>query len=407
VQRELPWNFVVSAGYIGHRADRLRSNFGRLNALPLNALRLGFPLLTRNVNPFDAATNPNGVTDADRTYAASVGVTLPANGNAVFPGFNGSVAQALKPFPQYNRINNLLESRGRSDYHAMQLKVERRFAQGIQAGASYTFSRLLTDASEDIFGGSGGGSPQTGVLQNPFDIASLRSLSPTNPTHVFVANYLIELPFGRGRRWLNRGGIVNTLLGGWQLSGIHRYQSGTPLSFFTTDPGSTNFLQDVGYLGGIRLNRTGASVEGNRQFIDARLGVFAVNPAAFVAPPNFQAPPTFAAPTPEDPNRRLPFPVGSPQYAAYYANPLAFFGTTSPTLGDVLSDPFFNEDLSLLKKTRITETLTLELGVEAFNVFNRHGFFRPTTDLRDPFNFGFQSVDDRARVLQLRARVIF
>ncbi|HEV3470896.1 MAG TPA: TonB-dependent receptor [Pyrinomonadaceae bacterium] len=386
VQRELPWNFVTSAGYIGHRATRLRSNFGRLNALPLNALRLGFPVL---VMPLSAAlADPDVV-----AYAQSVGVTLPSSNDAVFPGFGGTVAQALRPFPQYNRINNILESRGRSDYHAMQLKLERRFAQGIQAGASYTFSKLLTDASEDLFGGGGGLGPQAGVLQNPFDIASARTISPNNPAHVLVINYLIELPFGRGKRWLNRGGIIDRLVGGWQLSGIHRYQSGTPLSFFTTEPGNTNFLQDVGYLGALRLNRTGAPVEGSGQFIDNRLGVQIINPAAFAPPPNFQAPPTTD--------------VTAAAYRNYYANPLVFFGNTAPALADVLSDPFYNEDLSLLKKTRITETLTLELGAEAFNLFNRHGFFRPTTDLRDVGNFGFQSVDDRARVIQLRARVIF
>ena len=383
MQRELPYNFVASLGYVGHKATRLRSNFGRLNALPLNALRLGNPLLTKNIN---------NVTGPERTFAQSLGVSIPANGNAVFTGFNGSVAQALKPFPQYNRINNILESRGTSDYNALQAKIERRFAQGIQAGASYTWSKLLTDAAEDLFGGT----PNSGVLQNPFDIASLRSESANNPRHVFVANFLLELPFGKGKRFLNQGGVVDRLVGGWQLSGIARYQSGVPLSVFTSDPFFTDFLQLAGYLGNLRVSPTGAPVEPtNTAFNDARLGVQNFNPAAFAPPRNFQTPPTTD--------------VTDPRYAAYYSNPLAFFGTASPTLSNVRSDPFSNEDLSLMKKTRITETVMIELGAEAFNVFNRHRFFFPTRDLRDAGNFGFQSVnEDRfGRTIQLRARFIF
>ncbi|HVF51726.1 MAG TPA: carboxypeptidase-like regulatory domain-containing protein [Pyrinomonadaceae bacterium] len=391
VQRELPANFVASIGYIGHKATRLRSNFRRLNGLPFNALRLGFPVL--NMSLAGALADANIV-----SFAQSVGVPLPSSTNAVFPGFNGTVAQALKPYPQYNRINNLLESQGRSDYNAMQAKLERRFSQGIQFGASYTFSKLLTNASEDLFGGS----PLAGVLQNPFDLSSQRSISPNNPAHVLVINYLAELPFGRGKRFLDRGGILNTLFGGFQVSAIHRYQSGTPLSFFTSDPRYTDFLQTAGYLGNLRLNLTGQGLDANEVFISDRLGRQVINPAAFAAPIRFGSQ---GSPAEQNPSGAA---IGSATYRNYYANPSVFFGTVSPTLSGVLTDPFFSEDLSVLKKTRITETITLELGAEAFNLFNRVRFFNPTTDLRDGGNFGFESVNNGPpRVIQLRARVIF
>ena len=388
VQRELPYKFVASVGYIGHKATRLRSNFRRLNALPFNALRLGFPIL--NMSLASALADPAIV-----TYAQSVGSPLPSSPNAVFPGFNGNVAQALKPFPQYNRINNILESQGRSDYNAMQAKLERRFSSGIQFGVSYTFSKLITNASEDIFGGS----PLAGVLQNPFDTSSQRAVSPNNPAHVAVINYLVELPFGKGKRFLNGGGALDRVVGGWQFSGIHRYQSGVPLTFFTSNSANTEFLQLTGYLGNLRLNATGQPVEGSGTFFDARLGQQVINPAAFVAPPlfgsGFNNNPSGAA-------------IGSANYAAYYANPRRFFGTTAPTLSNVLSDSFSSEDISLLKKTRITESVTLELGAEAFNIFNRHRFFFPTTDLIDPGNFGFESVNfDPPRRVQLRVRLLF
>ena len=388
VQRELPWNFVASIGYIGHHATRLRSNFQRLNALPLNALKLGFPVL--NMPLADALANPAIV-----SFASSVGAPLPSSTNAVFPGFNGNVAQALKPFPQYNRINNILESQGTSDYNALQAKLERRFSRGIQLGASYTFSKLITDASEDLFGGS----PLGGVLQNPFDRESFRSISPNNAPHVLVINYLIELPFGKNKRYLNRGGFVDKLVGGWQVNGINRYQSGVPLSFFTSDPLFTDFLQLTGYLGNLRLNPTGQAFKTNGAFINDRFGQQAINPGAFAAPPQFGS--GFN-------NNPSGAPIGSAAYAAYYSDPLRFFGTLAPALSNVHSPRFFSEDVSLLKKTRISESVTFELGAEAFNLFNRTYFFFPTADLRDAVNFGFQSVGaNNPRRVQIRVRLLF
>jgi hypothetical protein len=216
---------------------------------------------------------------------------------------------------------------------------------------------------------------------------------------VLVINYLVELPFGQNRRYLNYGGVVDKLVGGWQLGGIHRYQSGVPLSFFTSDPLFTDFLQLTGYLGNLRLNPTGQEFESDGPFIDNRFGQQAINPAAFTPPPQFGSGfnnnPSGAA-------------IGSAGYAAYYADPLRFFGTLAPALSNVRSPRFYSEDVSLLKKTRITETVVFELGAEAFNLFNRTYFFNPTTDLRDAVNFGFHSIGaNNPRRIQLRLRLLF
>src|SRR5215203_2448794 len=150
IQRELPWNLAVQVSYVGSKGTRLRSNFDPINKIPLNALRLGLPLLQKPLAD---------VTPLERAYAASVGVPLAASPNAVYPGFDTqggafarTVAQSLRQFPQYGIINNRLESQGQSFYNAGKLDVSRRFAQGIQGGLSYTFAKLITDAGEDIFG---------------------------------------------------------------------------------------------------------------------------------------------------------------------------------------------------------------------------------------------------------------
>ncbi|MEO5857882.1 MAG: TonB-dependent receptor [Pyrinomonadaceae bacterium] len=403
VQRELPFNLVGSIGYIGHRADRLRSNFGRPNALPLNALKLGNEILRTNIND---------VTPQQRTYAAGVGVPIPTNANAVFPGFGGDVAQAIRPFPQYGRITDILESEGESDYNALQLKVDRRFSQGFQFGASYTFSRLVTNASEDILGGS----PLDGVLQNPYDLDGLKTVSPTHSPHVFVTNFLAELPFGKGRRFVDKGGLANALLGGFQVSGIFRIQQGTPL-VYSLDA-DDNFLELFGVYGRLRPNLTGQAITlGQRTAVPGSVGgetpgrYYVVNPAAFAAPPRFNGSPGFMVDG-----------AVNPAYGAYYADPTRFFGTAPLVNSDLRADRFFTADMSILKKTRFTETVALEIGAEFFNVFNQVLYLPPDTylgrqegglgNINRNSNFGAEGFTSRIgsagnRVIQLRARIIF
>ena len=396
LQRELPYRLVASIGYIGHKADRLRSNFGRINAIPLDALKLGNEILRTNINQ---------VTPLQRSYAQSVGVTIPI-ASAVYEGFNGNVADALRPFPQYGtNIENFLESRGESSYNAVQLKLDRRFAQGFQFGASYTYSRLVTNASEDILGG---GSALSGVLQNPFDTEALKTLSPTNPPQVFVVNFLAELPFGKGKRFLDSGGFVDAILGGWQVGGIFRYQQGAPL-LFSFDPNyGGNFLSLAGYNGRLRPNLTGEEIGDVRECntgVPAETGrYYYLNCLAFAPPPSFTGAPGFLL------NGAI-----NPGYASYYSDPLRFFGTAPIVNTEVRAPNYFSENLSILKKNRFGERFATEIGAEFFNVFNRVRYLTPDTNLGFPngnglfdnSNFGAVGATVEPRIIQLRVRVIF
>ncbi|HEY2971240.1 MAG TPA: TonB-dependent receptor [Pyrinomonadaceae bacterium] len=386
IQRQLPWNFAIQVGYVGSKGTRLRSNFDQVNKLPLGALKLGLPLLSKRLAD---------VTASDRAYAASVGFPLPANPDAVYPGFNnqfgdfaGSVSQALRPFPQYGIIINRLESEGQSFYNAGKVDLTRRFAQGIQAGLSYTFAKLITDAAEDVFGNS----PLNGVVQNPYDRKSLRTISPSIPPHSLVFNYIIEAPFGKGHRFLNRGGLVDRLVGGFQITGIHRYRSGPALLPFIAG-GQREFLQRIGFLGNLRPNVTGQPFfTGNPSGgVDYRY----LNRAAFSLPVDYRAAP--------------PFPIGSPEYAAFYADPLRFFGNSAPTYGSLRATPFFTEDMSLMKKTRVTETTYFEIRLEVFNVFNRGRYGLPNLNFDDG-NFGISSRNAdifQPRRIQVGGRFVF
>jgi hypothetical protein len=395
LQRELPKHFAISVSYIGNKGSRLRSNFNSTNILPFNALKLGDPLLRKRLDQ---------VTPLERAYAQSVGITLPASNDAVYPGFGnavgafaGTVSQALRPFPQYSRsINNLMESQGQSSYNALKIDLQRRFSQGIQAGFSYTYSKLITDAAEDLFGAT----PLSGVVQNPYDRKSLRTIAPGSFPHSLVFNYIIELPLGKGKRYLNHGALVDRLVGGFQFSGVQRYRSGAALVPFIAG-GARDFLDLFGVGGNLRPNIVSPITYTNNNA--AGLGYQYFNTSSFVRPPEFGAAPAFTTVV----NGQT---VVNPDYAAYYANPSKFFGNAAPAYNNFRGQPFFAEDFSLLKKTRITETTTLELGAEMFNAFNRGRFDYPGLDLNDTVNFGRSSRTgdiNSARKIQVRARFIF
>lgn len=390
LQRQLPGDLAVQVSYIGSKGTRLRSNFDPINKIPLNALKLGLPLLQKPLAD---------VTPLERAFAASVGVPLAPSLDAVYPGFGTqtgafslTVAQSLRPFPQYGIINNRLESQGQSFYNAGKVDLTRRFSKGIQAGLSYTFAKLLTDAGEDIFGDS----PLNGVIQNPFDRRPLRSVSPSIPPHSLVFNYIIELPFGKGRRFLNQGGWVNRLIGGFQITGIHRYRSGPALTPFLPG-GQRDFLQLAGYLGNLRPNITGQPFYTDTPAggVDYRY----LNPAAFSRPPDYRAAPPFS----------LDNVTVNPAYAAFYSDPLRFFGNAAPTYSGLRGQPFFTEDFSIMKKTKITETTYFEIRAEFFNLFNRGRFGLPNVNV-DDVNFGISARNAdifQPRRVQVGGRFVF
>jgi hypothetical protein len=291
-----------------------------------------------------------------------------------------------------------MESQGQSFYNAFKVDLNRRFSQGIQAGISYTFAKLITDASEDLFGAS----PIQGVVQNPYDRRALRTPSPNIVPNSLVVNFLAELPFGKGKHFLNNGGSLDRLVGGWQVSGVMRYRNGPLLVPFIAGS-ARDFLDLVGFNGNLRPNITGQPFYTNIPAGDLRYQY--VNRAAFSVPPSYQTNAATGNPL------FAPADIGTPAYAAYYVDPLVFFGDAAPTYSDLRGQNFYTEDFNVLKKTRLTETTTLELRIDFINAFNRGRFLLPDVNL-DPTNPSF-GISTRAgdfyqpRHIQLGARFLF
>ncbi|PYV92227.1 MAG: hypothetical protein DMG05_05275 [Acidobacteria bacterium] len=318
VQRETPGNIVLDIAYVGTKGTHLAANLENLNQVPATYLGLG-SLLDEDIS--SAAAQAAGI--------------LPP-----YPGFTGSVAQALRPFPQYLDIYNSVQPIGNSTYHSMQVKAQKRFSSNLGFLISYTLSKSITDTSLQ---GSEAASNRSAL-----DTANRRwekSLAPNDMTHNAVISWVYELPFGKGMK-----SAAGKLLRGWEINGVARYTSGTPLGI-----GGGPSLPLFG--GGNRPNRVpGAPVR-----TDASGGQF-------------------------DPARDSYLNI------AAFDQPLPFtFGNVSPYEPNVRGFGFLNEDLGIIKRTyvpKISEAFNVEFRAEFFNIFNRTVFGAPDSDVNDPTSFG-------------------
>jgi hypothetical protein len=158
--------------------------------------------------------------------------------------------------PQFGNRNaqtRLVTPVGDSSYHALQTRLNRRFSHGWQLDVFYTWSKSITDAGVQ-------NSDDTLRINIPEYFHLNRALSNFDRTHNLQIASIVELPFGKGRKWLNEGGLLSSVLGGWQVNNILSVMSGTPFSVHA-DGGSLRapesqqrgdiLVDDVKILGGV------------------------------------------------------------------------------------------------------------------------------------------------------------
>ena len=327
VQRQLPFNTIADVAYVGGHGDHLQAFLHDPNQGNPANLSYGACL---QVNIADQETSP-----------ACAGQPLVA---APYPGFSGSVSQALRPYPQYGTVTvdsaTMDDPFGDYTYDAMQIQVTKRTSAGLTVLASYSWSKNITNAdSEYPTEAAWEGNGTSGAL-NTYNLKVEKALSEFDIPQRVVLAWTYDLPFGKGKRFANQGGPVNVLAGGWKIAAVQKYQSGTPLS--VTSPGWTS-----GIFGG-NEGATGSSsrpnavpgvnpkVSSNGKFVYGTSLRF--NPAAFAPAPNFT------------------------------------FGDAPKTLG---IRELFNtsEDFNVTKAIPMfTERVHTDFRVEFFDVFNRHRF---------------------------------
>ncbi|MDX1978853.1 MAG: TonB-dependent receptor [Bryobacteraceae bacterium] len=260
-------------------------------------------------------------------------------------GLNGSVDFFRNPFALGT---NTITNGGDSTYHALQLDWRRRSRQGLELQANYTFSKVLSNTIGD-----------NQVRFEPFldlDSPSIeRARAPFDLTHAIKANAAYELPLGKGKRWA-LSGAADRILGGWSLSGIMTYNSGTPFSIFS-DRGTLN-------RGARSTGRNTATSLSTKPELDQKVGrlVMTGDGPFFVDPSAIS-------------NRRGTSSDGDPAFPGqlFYNPGPGQLGTLQRRM---FSGPWnFDMDFSLLKRVQTGERQQLEFRADAFSAFNNQSFW--------------------------------
>ncbi len=312
VQYAFTSNDVLTATFVGNHGTKLLLSSFNHSQLNPSFYSLGTALNDQVANPFYGVIK-----------SSSCGLDQPTIARG----------HLLSPYPQYCSVSEPQAPVGFSIYNALQADYNHRFHSGLNVLVSYTYSKFLDNVSgTNNWAYTGDQGPQ-----NYYDLASEKSVDGGDTPHSLVANYIYELPVGRGRKLgshLNRG--VDAVVGGWQVSGISSFKSGFPLSIS----------------GGGGANLYGANVRPNV------VGSFNVQ------------------------NRNI----------NQYFNPFAFeqvpsnvygFGNAPRFISQLRAPGFDNTDIAAQKYWNFTDRIRLQGRAEFFNAFNHANLYAPDTNLGD------------------------
>lgn len=336
LQYQLPSNLLIDVAYAGNSGVKLQANTN-LNQLPDQYLALRSELNRVVANPFlgilPAATNLGRATT--------------------------TAGQLLLPRPWLGALTQQWGSMGHSSYHALQTKFRKRYANGLQFLVAYTFSKTIDDFSS-VAGFLGDQNPgYTNNNRRDLD----KSISAIHIPHNLAVNYQWELPFGKGKRFLNSSRALDYIAGGWVLNGVTSLQSGSPISIGSRNNTTSSFG------GAQRPNSTGISSVTSGSAKDRISGW--INPAAFVDAPQFT------------------------------------FGNVGRFLPDNLGPGLQNWDISILKDFRFHERMRLQFRTEMFNAFNNVNFNNPGNTTFGQPAFGVITGTERARIMQFGLKLYY
>ena len=289
-------------------------------------------------------------------------------------------------------VANVFQNGAFSKYHSLQTEVRRRFSNGLEMQANYSFGKTITD---------GQGTAQTRVeafLDNrnrDLDV----SRADFDQTHILNLNVIYQLPFGKGKQFLNKGGWLDVLVGGWQATSIVRWASGSPITI--TDARGT--LNRAG-----RAGRQTALTSLSKSELKQLFGVFrTANGIFFINPTAIGRNADGTVNTAGGGTGRGANGFGTPTFTGQvFFNNLP--GQTSGLERAFLNGPStFNWDASLVKNFSITETMRVQIRAEAFNVLNNVNFVPAQFLDINSTNFGRMTSTTAPRVMQFGARFLF
>lgn len=369
IQRELPLSFVLEAGYSANR---------------------GLGLLAPDL----ISTFPRSLFTPSYSNAMNTSVQSPIllNGKPVPQNGTLGPTQLLGileyPYPQYGTVNVLGSNLGSSFYNSFNIRLERRFANGLSFLMNYTYSHLLDDVGGPE--ADSGGGPQAGG----FGSKAYQTLSPgilavwglsanDIPNHLTLA-YTYQFPIGRGKRWLGSPQglgqkFLDGVVGGWQFSGYTVYSSGGPVVLGNNTSNVSNGIEVNTTFGTYTSSDTNLAFAGYKGDSQALLG----------------------------PNQGLSSVTPRLDASKVQSAQGFIYGTVPPVDPNIRNPPFTQTDLSLMKNFNFTESRYLQFRIEAQNAFNIRGFGSYDGTIGDP-TFGLiTGAGNSARQVQLSARIIF
>ena len=339
LQREMGWNTLVTAAYVGNRVIHLPSQNNKIGQMdPKYDAQYG--------DVIDPVTNQSVLADTFSSgRAQAMGFTTPYANFVNDFGGGSTVAQALGPYPQYSYIFNNFEGFGTTYYNSLQVQAEKRFTSGLSFLIGYTLSHLMDNTNSGFSSFTSGGI-------NKYNQKPEWATSNQDRSNTLKASGTYELPIGPGKKYVNNYKMGN-LVGGWQVGWLLDYEAGTP------DSGCNN-----------------SSVCENGSPFPNGFNRPDRNPSVGISTASYgRARDKFLG----------KIPVGQ------IWNPLAFTPTrTQYVIGNAtriysgLKDPaFYMENLNAKKHFAFGERYRLSLSVDYFNAFNRTRFQNPDSNRSD------------------------
>lgn len=343
VQRQLGKDLLLEASYNGSMGANLVNTILNYNQIPWSVVQQYGP------NAPDAAKRGLISANINDPRVVALGIKKP------YASFNRTLGDAFRRFPQFSGIDTgggQGDRSGHSTYHALSLRADRRISGGLTLQGSYVFSKLLTDADTN-----------NGALIGSADHFNLRldkSIGGYDITHNAKLSYIYELPLGKGKKF-DVGRWGNAALGGWRVSAVHLYASGTPLSFGTSR---------VNYAGAQRIAPDVSTLDGwfNSSFGngDLRNTDVTKNDKYFVGACGF---------------------VVACDATGIPIQPVDRPGNLTRFNPKMRAPASLTENFSLAKSFQITEKIRLDFRAEMFNAFNRVIFNIADTNIQSR-NFG-------------------
>lgn len=323
IQQELVRDVVFDIAYVGNKGSKLAA--------------------FRNLNPFTFTFNAAGapVTGA-RVYA-------PQN-------FLGDI--------------QFQENLGRSSYHSLQIRLEKRFSAGLTFLSSYTWGKALTDSVDHLSTSGAGNGVDVGVFrepQNPFSRRDMYGPAEFDVTHRWVTSAVYQLPYGRGKRF-DASGFMDAVFGGWEFSPIFTWQTGLALTI--------NQAQILN-LGGERRSRPNRLADGSLPESQRTVDRW-FDTSAFV-------------------------PLSATPGAAGFV-PNQAFGNSG--IGILRGPGLVNFDFNLAKTFRVSESNSFQLRAEFFNAFNHANFGVPGVTAGTGFG-QIVNTSTEARIIQFAVKYRF